>query len=559
MELTPDHGRVFTECAQVPDFDSNSALHEYGALPGTGYIYYPPSRISASVCAPPHTGARPTSFVSPGFSDDSPNVRAYTLRPAGVPVLPFTPISSSCTPTTTASTYVPIGGTYASTGGTYASTGGTYASIETTCAPTTTNTNTLIDDTYAPIGDTYAPTGSVCASNDGTYTQMDDTYTLTAGACASNDGTIDDTYTLTAGASNDGTYTLTCGACASGGGTYTLIDDAYTLTACASNDGTCASNDETCASTSSTYTPTGTVSTPAASNESSGHRQSDDVRSGRRCRRSSIDTASLPSPALPAAPQPYDSIPVATPAPCGSSRKRKASEMCGEDDDDEGRIAATRRMCMEAEQCRRDELREAYSRLEDVLPPSKHKISKVSIVDRATTHIRYLQLAYQQLQTKMQAAEAETTRLRTNTQAATDPAAAVATAPAAAVAAAPAAATTSAAAAAATAPTAATASAAAATATAATATATAATSATSSGAVVSAFATPAASAAAPAGAPTLLLPPCPQSLSLAMTRLLLLSTVNLEFAQLQSLVSALLSSCTNHHHDVPYMLNRVSR
>lgn len=50
MELAPNHGRVFTDCAQVPDFHSDSSLHEYGALPGTGYIYYPPPRVGVSVC-----------------------------------------------------------------------------------------------------------------------------------------------------------------------------------------------------------------------------------------------------------------------------------------------------------------------------------------------------------------------------------------------------------------------------------------------------------------------------------------------------------------------------
>ena len=43
---------------------------------------------------------------------------------------------------------------------------------------------------------------------------------------------------------------------------------------------------------------------------------------------------------------------------------------------------------------------------------SNQKSSKVALLDRATTHIRYLEMTQQQLQTRLAAAEAETNRLR---------------------------------------------------------------------------------------------------------------------------------------------------
>jgi hypothetical protein len=71
-----------------------------------------------------------------------------------------------------------------------------------------------------------------------------------------------------------------------------------------------------------------------------------------------------------------------------------------------------RRQRIESEQRRRDELRDGYRRLKDALPVSNQKSSKVSLLDRATTHIKYLEMTQQQLQTRLQQAENETTRLR---------------------------------------------------------------------------------------------------------------------------------------------------
>ncbi|KAG8867993.1 hypothetical protein FRC20_004395 [Serendipita sp. 405] len=51
------------------------------------------------------------------------------------------------------------------------------------------------------------------------------------------------------------------------------------------------------------------------------------------------------------------------------------------------RKESTRRQRIQAEQRRRDELRDGYSRLRDVLPPSNSKSSKVSLIERARSHI----------------------------------------------------------------------------------------------------------------------------------------------------------------------------
>lgn len=79
-------------------------------------------------------------------------------------------------------------------------------------------------------------------------------------------------------------------------------------------------------------------------------------------------------------------------APPPKPRKRKASEAYDTSDSGaendlgsahlERRAAAMRRLRVEGEQRRRDELRDAYSCLHDALPPSKLKISKTSLVHR---------------------------------------------------------------------------------------------------------------------------------------------------------------------------------
>lgn len=97
-----------------------------------------------------------------------------------------------------------------------------------------------------------------------------------------------------------------------------------------------------------------------------------------------------------------------------------------EDDDDEfqppppsssqantdARRETIRKQRIESEQRRRDELRDGYTRLKETLPTSNQKSSKVSLLDRATGHIRYLETVKEQLETRLKAAEVEVNRLR---------------------------------------------------------------------------------------------------------------------------------------------------
>ncbi|KDQ12070.1 hypothetical protein BOTBODRAFT_34924 [Botryobasidium botryosum FD-172 SS1] len=65
-----------------------------------------------------------------------------------------------------------------------------------------------------------------------------------------------------------------------------------------------------------------------------------------------------------------------------------------------------------AEQRRRDELRVSYNRLQRVLPTTKDKMSKVRLVDFATTHISHLARNQQDLQGTIGQLEMEVARLR---------------------------------------------------------------------------------------------------------------------------------------------------
>ncbi|KAJ3571573.1 hypothetical protein NP233_g3668 [Leucocoprinus birnbaumii] len=119
-----------------------------------------------------------------------------------------------------------------------------------------------------------------------------------------------------------------------------------------------------------------------------------------------------------------------------ASRNSKASDetngdvaaMDAEEDDDEefqppppsnpsmsndARRETIRKQRIESEQRRRDELRDGYTRLKETLPTSNQKSSKVSLLDRATSHIRYLETVKEQLETRLKAAEQEVVRLRT--------------------------------------------------------------------------------------------------------------------------------------------------
>lgn len=95
------------------------------------------------------------------------------------------------------------------------------------------------------------------------------------------------------------------------------------------------------------------------------------------------------------------------------------------------RKEATRRQRIEAEQRRRDELRDGYARLKDVLPVSNQKSSKVSLLERgmsvyvhicsglllnlvppATNYIIQLDKTTKQMQNRLLALEGEVQRLR---------------------------------------------------------------------------------------------------------------------------------------------------
>lgn len=81
-----------------------------------------------------------------------------------------------------------------------------------------------------------------------------------------------------------------------------------------------------------------------------------------------------------------------TPSPTSSSGRRGRGRSQESDEDDMGhgfvenlahtRKEATRRQRIEAEQRRRDELRDGYAKLKDVLPVSNQKSSKVSLLER---------------------------------------------------------------------------------------------------------------------------------------------------------------------------------
>ncbi|KAH9943997.1 uncharacterized protein BXZ73DRAFT_39083 [Epithele typhae] len=108
-----------------------------------------------------------------------------------------------------------------------------------------------------------------------------------------------------------------------------------------------------------------------------------------------------------------------TPSPTSSSGRRSRGQ--SPSDDEMGpsvvdlantRKEATRRQRIEAEQRRRDELRDGYARLKDVLPVSNQKSSKVSLLERATAHIVSMEKTNRQLQARLQQLESEVTRLR---------------------------------------------------------------------------------------------------------------------------------------------------
>lgn len=176
------------------------------------------------------------------------------------------------------------------------------------------------------------------------------------------------------------------------------------------------------------YTPTGSIYPGALSTLSAGELSSDSVASSRSRRGSGA--VSPPPGSLAAVPRSHRFNPLGVPAPGvrtstrqAAKKRSKGSDDFDSDNDEEYnptsnlanndmRREEIRRQRIESEQRRRDELRDGYRRLKDALPVSNQKSSKVSLLDRATTHIRYLEMTQNQLQQRLAQAESETARLR---------------------------------------------------------------------------------------------------------------------------------------------------
>lgn len=107
------------------------------------------------------------------------------------------------------------------------------------------------------------------------------------------------------------------------------------------------------------------------------------------------------------------------------ARRRRNSDESDEDEDDEeyqgsnassgpmeNRRESVRQQRIESEQRRRDDLRRHYDQLRDVLPPQQVRLSKVSILAKATEYIRELEVKNSHEVSKVENLTAEITRLR---------------------------------------------------------------------------------------------------------------------------------------------------
>ncbi|EKM84007.1 hypothetical protein AGABI1DRAFT_110609 [Agaricus bisporus var. burnettii JB137-S8] len=194
------------------------------------------------------------------------------------------------------------------------------------------------------------------------------------------------------------------------------------------------------ASPERSYTPPEgpSLSPPALSYNLSGGDVVPEVPSGRHSRNSSAGSAAGVSYAatVPRSHR-FNPIGVAANRPTLRARRRssktsddghiEAAGLDAEEEDDEefqppplansqanndARRETIRKQRIESEQRRRDELRDGYTRLKENLPTSNQKSSKVSLLDRATSHIRYLETVKEQLEMRLKAAETEVHRLR---------------------------------------------------------------------------------------------------------------------------------------------------
>lgn len=155
---------------------------------------------------------------------------------------------------------------------------------------------------------------------------------------------------------------------------------------------------------------------------------SDDQHSGRHSRGSNPS----PPPSVPYAatvPRSHRFNPIGTPPPTRTSArtaatKRRNSKANNEESEEEEeeyhqssgsvdpRREAVRRQRIESEQKRRDELRDGYARLKSTLPSINQKSSKVTLLDRAASHIKYLDAVRNRLEAQLKAADDEVNRLR---------------------------------------------------------------------------------------------------------------------------------------------------
>ncbi|THV06563.1 hypothetical protein K435DRAFT_743685 [Dendrothele bispora CBS 962.96] len=140
----------------------------------------------------------------------------------------------------------------------------------------------------------------------------------------------------------------------------------------------------------------------------------------------------IPPPTVPYAatvPRSHRYNPIAAPptrvsarAAVARGRRNSTSKSQNEDSDDEDapvssggvdvRREAVRRQRIESEQKRRDDLRDGYSRLKSTLPSINQKSSKIVLLERAASHIKYLDAVKNRLEAQLKVAEDEVNRLR---------------------------------------------------------------------------------------------------------------------------------------------------
>lgn len=118
-------------------------------------------------------------------------------------------------------------------------------------------------------------------------------------------------------------------------------------------------------------------------------------------------------------------VPAARRPAVRAQRRRRMTEEDDDDEDDdfrpgsgnfssagEDRKEVVRKQRIESEQKRRDDLRDGYQRLKEILPASSQKSSKVVLLERATNQIKYLDTVKGQLERRLQETEEEMRRLR---------------------------------------------------------------------------------------------------------------------------------------------------